>query len=509
MSSSFLLDTSRRVLIPGPVTSAGIPASLYGELSADCLKGIGFTYKEEFASGHKELEKSVDNVAKPITTAMNALMKALPIGAGVSIDGASDLRAKAIEAYALLQTVKGKDALAIGDLLNDFNYVYSTNLPMRKAAPHVDMKMGSSIKIEFAYGKCNIFDAKKEVWEPLMAIKSSFFPKVVASAKTGLSETKGFAKVPYTTQSFPVIAKVLFSGDVMKKTSLGETFGSVTTKLTEAAKEMAKEYGESGDLKSKLQSAGNTLLDSGADKSDLGEARDLLKKAEGINSQHTGPGSYISDAEAEADANKSIMAVRYYSTVKKYKSKHEHFDRTHVEKLAKFNSSTDADDQELVEDSIAARSGEIETMNKAISSDEILVKMKAGKLVAEVKPKEQNGADTPVEKILKSLAKVKPEIVGIAIEDLAKGAKAASTTISFGFKQEFQTSIEDINKSIAAEGATNKALVKLTNIIPTDVSITFDLSNLDENGYPMAGCLEIKNVWSLDTGGGSLLLSSR
>ncbi len=497
MSSSFLLDTSRRVLIPGPVTSAGIPASLYGELSADCLKGIGFTYKEEFASGHKELEKSVDNVAKPITTAMNALMKALPIGAGVSIDGASDLRAKAIEAYALLQTVKGKDALAIGDLLNDFNYVYSTNLPMRKAAPHVDMKMGSSIKIEFAYGKCNIFDAKKEVWEPLMAIKSSFFPKVVASTKTGLSETKGFAKVPYTTQSFPVIAKVLFSGDVMKKTSLGETFGSATTKLTSAAKEMAKEYGESGDLKQQLSDAMSATNTTGPVKEDVSKAKAFLKKV---------GGSGGSDAAAAG----ALRNIKHKLLEDMDTAKSDWISRSHVDRLIKYADSDNEKDQKSIEQSVGWYQSDFKKVeDNILSRDNILVKMESGHLITELKQDEQNGEDTPIEQILKGLAKVKPEIVGIAIEDLAKGAKAASTTISFGFKQEFQTSIEDINKSVAAEGATNKALVKLTNIIPTDVSITFDLSNLDENGYPMAGCLEIKNVWSLDTGGGSLLLSSR
>ncbi len=497
MSSSFLLDTSRRVLIPGPVTSDGIPASLYGELSSDCLKGIGFTYKEEFASGHKELEKSVDNVAKPITTAINALMKALPIGAGVSIDGANDLRAKAIEAYALLQTVKGKDALAIGDLLNDFNYVYSTNLPMRKAAPHVDMKMGSSLKVEFAYGKCNIFDAKKEVWEPLMAIKSSFFPKVVASAKTGLSETKGFAKVPYTTQSFPVVAKVLFSGDVMKKTSLGDTFGSVTTQLTAAAKEMAKEYGESGDLKQQLSDAMSATNTTGPVKEDVSKAKAFLKKVG-------------SSGGSDAAAAGALRNIKQELLEDMGKAKSDWISRSHVDRLIKYADSDNEKDQKSIEQSVGWYQSDFKKVeDNILSRDNILVKMEAGHLITEIKQDEQDGQDTPVEQILKGLAKVKPEIVGLAIEELAKGAKASSTTLSFGFKQEFQTSIEDINKSIASEEATNKALVKLTNIIPTDVSITFDFSNLDENGYPMAGCLEIKNIWSLNTGGGSLLLSSR
>lgn len=500
MSSSFLLDTSRRVLIPGPVTSAGIPASLYGELSADCLKGIGFTYKEEFASGHKELEKSVDNVAKPITTAMNALMKALPIGAGVSIDGANDLRAKAIEAYALLQTVKGEDALAIGDLLNDFNYVYSTNLPMRKAAPHVDMKMGSSLKVEFAYGKCNIFDAKKEVWEPLMAIKKSFFPQVVASAKTGLSETKGFAKVPYTTQSFPAIAKILFSGEVMQKTSLGETFGSSVSKLTAAAKEMAKEYGESGDLKQQLSDAMSAMNNTGPNKDDVAKGRSLLQKVEGVSTTKNG-----------YTGNSSLQYAKYYLTTYKNKEKSDWIERSHADRLIKYADSDKEKDQESIEDSVNRHQDVFNKVeSEVIGPDNIVVKMEAGHLVTEDKnSKSATAQDSSIEQILKGLAKVKPEIVGLAIEELASGAKAASTTISFGFKQEFQTSIDDINKSIAAEGATNKALIKLTNIIPTDVSITFDFSNLDENGYPMAGVLEIKNIWSLNTGGGSLLLSTR
>ncbi len=498
MSSSFLLDTSRRILIPGPKTKDGIPASLYGELSADCLKGIGFTYKEEFASGHKELEGSVNNIMKPVTTALNALMKALPIGAGVSIDGANDLRAKAIEAYALLKTVEGKDTLELSNLLDQFNYVYSYNVPMRKAAPHIDMKMGSSIKVEFAYGKCNIFDAKKEVWEPLMAIKSSLFPSVGKQISTGVREITGFAKVPYTTQSFPTMAKIIFDSAKMKKAT-GEAgnsaaFGEIVSNLSKAAKEMAKEYGESGDLKQQLSDAMSATNTTGPVKEEVGKAKAFLKKVG-------------SSGGSDAAAASALRNIKQELTEDKDKAKSDWIARTHVDRLIKYADSDDEDDQKSIEQSVGWYQNDFKKVeDNILSRDNILIKMEAGHLVTV----DKNAADekkdnSQLENILTSLAKLQSKLVGNAVEELGSQAINQSMSLKFGFDQKFKTSINEIS-TYCNEGHN---IITLSGIIPTDVSITFDFSNLDENGYPMAGCLEIKNVWSLKVGGGGLNLSNR
>lgn len=507
MSSSFLLDTSRRILIPGPLTNK-IPSSLYGELSADCLKGIGFTYKEEFASGHKELEKSVDNVMKPVTTALNALMKALPVGAGVSIDGANDLRAKAIEAYALLKTVEGKDNLELSKLLDKFNYVYSYNIPMRKAAPHIDMKMGSSIKVEFSYGKCNIFDAKKEVWEPLMDIKNSLFPSVKGEISTGVREIKGFARVPYTTQSLPAIAKVIFSGKMEDATgSAGNTstFGGIVSNINKAAKEKAKEYGESGDLKQQVADAMSAMNNVGPDKESVAKGRTLLQKVEGDNTDKNG-----------YTGNSALQYARYYLTTYKNKEDSDWIERSHADRLIKYADSDKEKDQKSIENSVNRHQDVFSKVkSEVIDPDNIVVKMKGGHLVAEdtnaSKSKEEQDKEQTLDKILISLAKLQPRIVGLAVEELANGDKDSpgalnsSMSLKFGFDQKFKTSIDEIS-DYCSEGHN---IITLSGIIPTDVSITFDFSNLDENGYPMAGCLEIKNVWSLKVGGEGLKLSNR
>lgn len=495
MSSSFLLDTSRRILIPGPTTNK-IPSSLYGELSADCLKGIGFTYKEEFASGHKELEKSVNNVMKPVTTALNALMKALPVGPGVSIDGANDLRAKAIEAYALLKTVEGKDNLQLSELLDQFNYVYSYNIPMRKAAPHIDMKMGSSIKVEFAYGKCNIFDAKKEVWEPLMNIKESLFPSIGKQIATGVKEINGFARVPYTTQSFPSIAKIIFSADTMKQATGEFTFGGIVSDLNKAAKEKTKEYEESGDLKQQVADAMSAMNNTGPDKNDVAKGRTLLQKVEeGGKTSYTG--------------SNALQYAKYYLTTYKNKEGSDWIARSHADRLIKYADSDKEKDQKSIEDSVNKRQDVFNMVQtEVVDPDNIVVKMKGGHLVAEdsnLKSAEDIEKEQALDKILASLAKLQSRVVGLAVEDLASQAVGSSMSLKFGFDQKFKTSIDEIS-TYCQQGHN---IITLSGIIPTDVSITFDFSNLDENGYPMAGCLEIKNVWSLKVGGEGLSLSSR
>lgn len=73
MASSYLLDQSKRI------TSPQIPELKYGEIAPECLKSIGFTFKEDFTEASKELEDSYDEIFKPVIEILNSLLKATGI----------------------------------------------------------------------------------------------------------------------------------------------------------------------------------------------------------------------------------------------------------------------------------------------------------------------------------------------------------------------------------------------------------------------------------------------
>jgi hypothetical protein len=136
---------------------------------------------------------------------------------------------------------------------------------MRKSSPRVDMKIGGELKIDFAYGKCNLFNARKEVWEPLMKIKSKLFPTTTpfyygeGKDKTkvdGLSTIQGI-DVPFLNAAFPATFFTLLSKTTenkfpfqeelsfqSEKGVLGRSLSGAVDSLKKSAKEAISELKE-------------------------------------------------------------------------------------------------------------------------------------------------------------------------------------------------------------------------------------------------------------------------
>ena len=62
--------------------------------------------------------------------------------------------------------------------------------------------------------------------------------------------------------------------------------------------------------------------------------------------------------------------------------------------------------------------------------------------------------------------------------------------------------IDDIVAGVGEKGPLYP-LLQITGI-PMEVEASFDYSNVDENGYPMAGTIEIKKIWSVRSYGGAV-----
>ena len=440
MASSYLLDQSKRI------TSPQIPELKYGEIAPECLKNIGFTFKEDFTEAAKELEDSYDEIFKPVIEILNSLLKATGIKFPsdpkkmreqlIVIDSMLTLLQAKINAET--STTDGTSSTdgttdktssviqELSSMLQNWSYAYTHVIPMRKSSPRVDMKIGGELKIDFAYGKCNLFNARKEVWEPLMKIKSRLFPTTTPfyygegknkTEVTGLSTIQGI-DVPFLNAAFPA------------------TFFTLLSKTTENKFPFQEELSfqsEKGVLGRSLSGAVDSL------KKSAKEAISELK--EGVSEVFTGN----SEGEGTTGTNTGNTGTQS-------------------------GGGTGNNTTQPAESQINA------------------------------KLKEQMNGITSVKDNLARIIMNKPAITAYINEQFyEKNLAKNSFMFRLGYPQMFAYRVEDLCNA-------NSNRISLNEVIPTSVDVTFDFSNTDEAGTPMAGQLAIKGLWSLRTSGGSLNL---
>lgn len=439
MASSYLLDQSKRI------TSPQIPELKYGEIAPECLKNIGFTFKEDFTEAAKELEDSYDEIFKPVIEILNSLLKATGIKFPsdpkkmreqlIVIDSMLTLLQAKINAETSTTNETGSSTSTDGkndetssviqeltSMLQNWSYAYTHVIPMRKSSPRVDMKIGGELKIDFAYGKCNLFNARKEVWEPLMKIKSRLFPTTTPFSYpdhanvTGLSTIQGI-DVPFLNAAFPATFFTLMNE---------------TTKKVFPFQEELSLQSEKGVLGRSLSGAVDSL------KKSAKEAISELK--EGVSEAFTG------NSEGEGtDTNGS--------------------------------------------GSTGNQSGGTGTQSAEPQENAINKKLK-----------EQMNGITSVKDNLARIIMNKPAITAYINEQFyEKNLAKNSFMFRLGYPQMFAYRVEDLCN-------VNSNRISLNEVIPTSVDVTFDFSNTDEAGTPMSGQLAIKGLWTLRTSGGSLNL---
>ena len=443
MASSYLLDQSKRI------TSPQIPELKYGEIAPECLKNIGFTFKEDFTEAAKELEDSYDEIFKPVIEILNSLLKATGIKFPsdpkkmreqlIVIDSMLTLLQAKINAEtsttdgtSSTEGKKDETSQVINDLtsmLQNWSYAYTHVIPMRKSSPRVDMKIGGELKIDFAYGKCNLFNARKEVWEPLMKIKSKLFPTTTPFSYDGKTTVDGLSTiqgidVPFLNAAFPA------------------TFFTLLNKTKENIFPFQEELSfqsEKGVLGRSLSGAVDSL------KKSAKEAISELK--EGVSEVFTG------NSEGEGTNTNGSAGNQSGGT-----------------------GTQPAEPQE-------------NAINKKL--------------------KEQMNGITSVKDNLARIIMNKPAITAYINEQFyqknfctmkdGKPQPTKSFMFRLGYPQMFAYRVEDLCN-------VNSNRISLNEVLPTSVDITFDFSNTDEAGTPMSGQLAIKGLWTLRASGGSLNL---
>ena len=477
INSTYLIDQSKKALLgycffptgnTVPNSLRGMNVSLAGNISPKVLSKITVGFKENFEDGADVVKKDFDKLMKPVNTLLSGLVARIPVlnKLNLNIGGNSGLRETGIMAYALfggLMDMAGFDAIGDGNL-SQFDLIYCYNVPIRKAPPALSMGLGSDFEIEFRYGSCNVFDAYWEVYYPLMRLKNTLFPSLSTSG-TGLGTMTG-VRAPYPQEAFIALLKNVF------------TLGSNPTGILGATKELGK-----------IQA--------------MFDANDSI----------------------EEKAQKQIDKWRSKGgTIKNKKGKkvQEKLDKLFNGKYASFKGITGAseiladyrpeEDDEDVEIKVGDILGEIlDKYYEDTTNNEDISKFKINSITTknpqflEKKKEDTSKSKDNYGSIIKSIINFEPTMVGQTLANLYTNYVSGSCRqIYFAFPSKYVTSLVDLYEINTTTGASGIAYLSLQNIIFEDVDVSFDFSNVDERGYPMAGSLHIKAMWPV-TGPSSAL----
>lgn len=476
-TSSYLIDTSKKCIIPrAGKDENGLYWTAYGDVDTKSLSGFSYTYKEDFAYAYKLLEDDFESLMAPVTELVKAITKKVPILKNVNINSTDDLKSAALFLYSIYDAfVKTDDSKkdsnknTVSQLASFFERPYLYNVPMRKAAPAITFNPGSSITINFAYGKCNLFNAYEEVYKPLSKIHENLFPDVKESVDKGLGSVTLTYNIPYEQQSFVEMVRSIIgdAAEGIEKVKLN-TVGTGGLQTLSSLSAVANKISSQDDLVNEI---------------DYGGGANKYKNKNGAVPRKV-IDTAISDVYADKNSDKEELLKSVYN---------EENNGQTLESLAKevFSSA--------IPDGISKASDEKKELNIPKSTLKLKDKNSTWKLsLAEV-----NSADveenTSTKNILTDLINLKPRAVGATLDRLANKMLAGQTEeIRLGYPPQYVTSLDDLKKEVDEKESTHlKPKVTLKFLLFTKVSISFNFSDTDEAGWPMSGSLKIEDLWTV------------
>lgn len=511
-TSSYLIDTSKKCYIKDcpkiklEGSEIAIPAILFGDLDSKCLQNIGFEVREDFKASKEEVQNTIDNVLKVVKTTMEGLLKRWSLFKDLNLELSSENLRDSVVYFKTIQEIMGaKAGSSIHDFLDQIgNKVNKYNVPVRNAPPATSPISGSSITIKFAYGKCNLFSAKEEVWLPLNALKNAYFPRTSEDPEEeGLVHIEAGASVPYPQEASALALKQLFDPEnglinipnvirtLASSASLQDTFDG-NVQFTGKSKTITK----AGDLE-KVKTRYANLF------SAIPDAQEAVKTAAERLTLSEGQDSFETSALAEdlvAEGMSKANELKESSNANRGES---NIDNTYYVSVPK---------QKI----------DVNSINKDNISG--LVKLKH---VEETTRKKLDNLDS----VLKGMVMLVPKISARTATRLRESVRGA-VNIRMGFPSVYKTSIEEIaellvpggiyeRNSSTTENYFQPDIIKTDNkflyskldpkIILRDVllqkfSIKFDFSQTDEYGFPMSGTFNIEQFWNLNFPGYTLYL---
>ena len=455
---------------------------LKGEIDPSCLKNIAWTFEEVLTSATNQYGEAYDELTAGLREALKSftkLLRGVSLGKDVNSTSAESGESKSTQS-ALMEAAGAISAFTGSpvseDLLKEaFMIAPKYNIPARSAVPKVQIPISTGgLKVCFSYGKAGLFNAKEEVWDPIRNIMASLSPVIKDSKYEGLLSIDDGTTIPFEFQSkyyFIKSAVGALTDDISNSniTIKGAVDGfvkatkSITTTAKKAAAvqvEIDKELKRQSDAYEKADENVAELYEKGDDK---GLTADLIfagKRA---------PDSY--------GGTHPIIGGRLKAALKAYSSAEEKLSGYEHQGQGKY-SDVPLSQKDEVEDKYTDKSLYYE---KAEILDEVA----------------KAGGD--ITGVLTAIATIRPRLVGRATLDqysaISGSIKTFNMMLSGGDGNIF-FNVDDIGKKI--DDGTLHSLLSIRGI-PTKVEASFDYSNVDENGYPMSGTIEIKSIWSVET----------
>ena len=460
------------------------PDWLKGEIDPSCLKKIAWTFEEVLTSATDQYGEAYDELTAGLREALKSftkLLRGVSLGKDVNSTSAESGESKSTQS-ALMEAAGAISAFTGSpvseDLLKEaFMIAPKYNIPARSAVPKVQIPISTGgLKVCFSYGKAGLFNAKEEVWDPIRNIMASLSPAIKDSKYEGLLSIDDGTTIPFEFQSkyyFIKSAVGALTDDISSSniTIKGAVDGfvkatkSITTTAKKAAAvqvEIDKELKRQSDAYEKADENVAELYEKGDDK---GLTSDLIfagKRA---------PDSYGGTHPHPIIGGRLKAALKAYSSAEEKLSGYEH------QGDGKY-SDVPLSQKDEVEDKYTDKSLYYE---KAEILDEVA----------------KAGGD--ITGVLTAIATIRPRLVGRATLDqysaISGSIKTFNMMLSGGDGNIF-FNVDDIGKKI--DDGTLHSLLSIRGI-PTKVEASFDYSNVDENGYPMSGTIEIKSIWSVET----------
>lgn len=463
---------------------------LKGEIDPNCLKRITWQFEEVLTSATDQYGKAYDELTAGLREALKSFTKLLRgVSLGKDINNTSAESGDSKSTQSALMEAAGAISAFTGspvseDLLKEaFMIAPKYNIPARSAVPKVQIPISAGgLKVCFSYGKAGLFNAKEEVWDPIRNIMSSLSPKVTDSSKyTGLLSIDGGTTIPFEFQSkyyFIKSATTALKDGVDNTTIKGaidkfvEATKSITTTAKEAAAVQAKIEKELKRQSSAYEKADENI----AELYEKGDDNGLT--SEKIFTGKRDPKSFKNPYLHLIIGGRLKAALEAYSSAEKNLSGYEY------QGEGKYSDTP--------------FSQKADTNDKYKSNSLYEEKAKVLDKVA------QSGGD--ITGVLTAIATIRPRLVGRATVDqynkISGSIKTFNMMLSGGDGNVF-FNVDDIGKKI--DDGTLHSLLSISGI-PTKVEASFDYSNVDENGYPMSGTIEIKSIWSVNTYGDSVTL---
>ena len=503
-SSNYFLDLSKKGILSTGAYDNGVVkfynggteyllpnSSFMADIDGGFLQNFKIVYEENFGEYSDELSKKFQKLTKVLQSALKMIFKG-------KFDISSDsLRGTILEAQILLQYFQGvagavkEDGLSaithtgtnmdiyksLNAIIDAYNRISIYKIPFRKNMPGIKIGSASNkLTFKFAFGKCNLFNAKQEVWDPMQKLYGQLIDMYVTTGKDGIPGVVNITSVnhvPYGPVAFVDTISAITQLNEGKKDPF--ELNGIVKSLMDAKASLASLNGDTEKLSGYLDS-----------------------QFEKIALYFDGEKSLKKDGKLD-DVSSSRLNQKFGLTYD--------YNGSQILKFEKGSWGKEWYDV-ATKDGWAERVSSFSDAIKKQAWNVILNEGKAGDSLGDFnisQKKSDSGNDlNNIQSVLTQIAEYDVNVVHKALANTYNRMKTANKMfyLYVGYRPILRHSLTELKK----ETFKYPPLIRYGPFVPKKVDMEFDMKNLDENGYPMAGSISVE-PWALEGLGMSLVIN--